>query len=474
MNKYKIFGLLLLLFMATTTFSCHSNSNQNTQNTEYQQDSLQTNNPNINTNQQSGIDFWTGLIIVLIIVGVVAISYFVFKYLFPVGLWFKAWIAGVRIGPRAFSNMYVQKIPAEVIILNLIEAKKANVEINIKRLEDYYLAKLDVEKLVDQMIKAHNANVPITIEQLAKVALARLDVTHFVAAMTLVHSSDIDITFDELLKFQLSGADIVRIARNKIETKNAGFPVELKALVEHALSGGNIESCVAAYISAKKADLPDVDFEDIADIDLAGYNVREIVQNTIIPRVIEGDRVRGIARDGVELSMKLKVTLRARLKDLVGSPDENTILARINESLATEIGLAENHFKVLESPFLLADRVEKKNLDEGTAFEILSVDVSDISIGKDHHAHLVTERARAEGEKAKTDVIKADEKLKKAIAAAFLDGKITVQDYEKLMNTQADTKMRQSLSDDLLIQNSLTQSEDENNIDNEDAENKED
>lgn len=452
-TKNKAFSAIILIFLTLLIFACSDDKT-------VAQDA----------NTEAGISFWTGLVIVLLIIGVVALSIFIFKYIFPVGLWFKAWVAGIKIGTRAFFNMYIQKIPAELIVNNIIKAKKANLQLEIRKLENYYLAKIDIEKIVEQLIRAQNANVEITIDQLAKVALAKLNVSEFIDALILVNAANINTNYDELMKYQLSGADIVRALKNKIETKNANFPVELKDIVEHILSGGNIEETIAAYIAAKKSGLPDVDFETVASIDLAGYKVTTVIQNAIIPRVVEGDKVRAIARDGIEVSMKLKVTLRAKLKFIVGNPDENTIVARINESLATEIGLANSHLKVLESPYELADKVEKKGLDAGTAFEILSIDVSDISIGKDFQAKLTTDRAKAEAEKAKVDILKADEKLKKAIAAAFLDGKITVQEYEKLLNLQADTKMRESISKEIKNENQETEENNENDEENDDNE----
>jgi len=419
-----------------------------------------------NTNSEAGITFWTGLVIVLLIIGVVALSVFVFRYIFPVGLWFKAWVAGIRLGPRAFFNMYIQKIPAELIINNIIKAKKANLLLEIKKLENYYLAKIDIEKLVEQLIKAQNANVSITIDQIAKVALAKLNVSEFIDALVLANAAGVNTNYDELLKYQLAGADIVRAIKNKIETKNANFPVELKDIVEHILSGGNIEETIAAYISAKKSNLPDVDFETVASIDLAGYKVGSVVQNAIIPRVVEGDILKGISKDRIEISMRVKVTLRAKLKYIVGNPDENTIVARINESLSTEIGLAKSHLDVIENAFKLAQIVEKKGLDEGTAFEILSIDVSDISIGRDFGAIHDMHRAKADAEKAKVDILKADEKLKKAIAAAFLDGKISVEQYEKLLNLQADTKMRESVSKEFINETDKENEENEHNDEN--------
>ena len=143
--------------------------------------------------------------------------------------------------------------------------------------------------------------------------------------------------------------------------------------------------------------------------------------------------------------MRLKVTLRAFIKNIIGGADEKTVLARINEGIATEIGLSETHYQVLQSPFKLADKVEQKGLQERSAFEIISVDVSDIQVGKDVHSELKSERAHAEADRARAELIKAEEKVKKAMAAAFLDGKLTIEQYKEFENTDADTSMRTKL-----------------------------
>lgn len=405
------------------------------------------NNSQTATTEASGINFTTAIIIIIVIFVAVAFSFWFFKNVFPVGLWFKAVTAGVRIGVRSFFNMYFQKIPPEPIVTNMIKARKAGINLMVKQLEDYYLANVDLDIIVDGLIKAYNSGVETNIEQLSNAYLADIDIPQFVDALVMVSNANIETNFEELKTLYLTGADVVEVVKAKIECENSGFSVDFMELAQHYLADGNLGKTVNAYISARKANLPDFDFSDIADIDLAGYDVEQIVQKAIIPVVVEGDRVRGVARDGVELSMKVKVTLRAKLKYIIGSPEESTILARINEGLATEIGLSESHYFVLENPFELADRVEKRKLDVDSAFEVLSIDVSDITIGKDVHAELRTERAKADAEKYKANLIKADEKLKTAMASAFLDGNLTPKDYEKLMNIQADTKMREKLSE---------------------------
>lgn len=454
--RYLVIVLLFVLFVIGCTQSASDSTTSNTDTTYVDQ------NGNVITvsNSEEGIDFVTALVIIVVVVIFVAFSFFFFKNVFPVGLWFKAWTAGVRVGVRSFFNMYFQKIPPDLIVNNMIKSRKAGVLLKVRKLEDFYLANIDIEKLVKVLIKAHNAHVNISIDQFAKAYLGKVNIEKLIEALILVHGADIDTDFDELVKMFHTGVDIVKVVKSKIEAKNSGYNVEFKQLAEHYLAGGNLDKTLDAYVAARKANLKDFEFQDIADIDLAGYNVYSIVEKAIIPSVVEGDKVRGVALDGVELMMKLKVTLRAKLKQIIGNPEEKTILARINESLASEIGIAESHYAVLQSPFELADRVEQKKLDIGTAFEILSIDVSDVEIGKDVHAELKTERAKADSYKARVELIKADEKLKKSMAAAFLEGNLTHEEYERLMNMQADTRMRNSLSSD-------QENEDEDNHDNE-------
>ena len=208
-----------------------------------------------------------------------------------------------------------------------------------------------------------------------------------------------------------------------------------------------MKKTIEAYISAKKAKLTGFEFEDICKIDLAGMDVVEAIKPAINPIVVETDGVRGIARDGVELTMKVKVTLRSQIKNIIGGVSADTVLARVNESLATQIGLAQSHTEILQNPYLVADKVETADvISKNSAYDILSVDVSDIKIGNDVGASLKVARAKAQVEAAKAELILAEEKVQKAMASAFLDGNISVQEYTDIKNKQADTLMRQSLA----------------------------
>ncbi len=404
------------------------------------------------------------LLILLLLIVAVGAGFFFFRKVLPLGVWIRAKVAGVKNIPvHSLVTLSWKRVPVVEILELMIKASTAGVELDINKLGDAYLAEVDLEKVVDALIEAHNANIKeVTFDKLVQHYLANVDLDQVMEALLIAESADIETSLDELAKLNLAGADTTRIIKTKMAAKNSGYNVEINDLVQHYLAGGNIEKTVEAYIAANKADLKDFDFKDVADIDLAGYDVIEMVNKAIIPRIVETDGVRGIARDGVELIMKVKVTLRAKLKEIIGAPEEKTVLARVNESLATEIGLARSHYDVLQSPYELADKVEQKNLDKDSAFEILSIDVSDIKVGKDVDSELKTERAKAEAERAKAELIKAEEKVKKAMAAAFLDGKITVEDYEKLQNLQADTEMRKNIGQNTVITN---EDEDEINID---------
>jgi len=386
------------------------------------------------------------ILIVILIIVALGIGIYFFNKVFPLGIYIRSKIAGVKKIPvHKVIALSWKNVPVNKVLELMIKSHTAGVDLDLIQIGDAYLAGVDLEKVINSLIEAKNANIElITFEKMVKYSLAQVDLEHVMDALLMAKNAGITTNIDQLSSLYLAGVDVVRVIKAKIASRNSGYEIELDNLVEHFLAGGNIEKTIEAYVAAKKADLKDFDFNDIANIDLAGYDVIETVNKAIIPRIIESDGVRGIARDGVELIMKVKVTLRAKLKKIIGAPEETTILARVNEGLATEIGIARSHYDILRSPYELADRVEQKKLDKDSAFEILSIDVSDIKIGKDISAELETERAKAEAERAKAELIKAEEKVKKAMAAAFLDGKITIEEYYKLQNLEADTEMRRS------------------------------
>ncbi len=255
-----------------------------------------------------------------------------------------------------------------------------------------------------------------------------------------------------------------------ITATKAGLKLTADDVETHFLAGGNVNRVIKALISADKANIP-LDFKAATAIDLAGRDVFEAVQLSVNPRVIDTPPVAAVAKDGIQLIAKARVTVRANIKQLVGGAGEETILARVGEGIVTSIGSAVNHKEVLENPDKISKLVLSKGLDSGTAFEILSIDIADVDIGKNIGAVLQTDQAEADKkiaqaraeerramavaleqenkakiQESKAKVIDAEAMIPKAIADAFEKGNIGVMDYYKLKNIQADTEMRDSIS----------------------------
>ncbi len=243
----------------------------------------------------------------------------------------------------------------------------------------------------------------------------------------------------------------------------AGIQLSVSELEAHYLAGGNVDRVVRALISADKAEIP-LDFQRAAAIDLAGRDVLDAVTMSVNPRVIETPRVGAVAANGIQLFAIAKVTVRANLDRLVGGATEETILARVGEGIVSAIGSASSHKQVLENPDKISRLVLDKGLDSGTAFEILSIDIADVDVGKNIGAILQTDqaeadlkvaRAKAEGRRAmavakeqemQAAVVEAEAEIPRAIAEAFRNGQLGVMDYYRLRNIQADTQMREGLA----------------------------
>ena len=255
-----------------------------------------------------------------------------------------------------------------------------------------------------------------------------------------------------------------------ITANKAGIPVTANDLETHFMAGGNVNNVVRALISADKANIP-LGFNMAAAIDLAGRDVADAVQLSVNPRVINTPPVAAVAKDGIQLIAKARVTVRANIAQLVGGAGEDTILARVGEGIVTTIGSALSHKAVLENPDMISKTVLAKGLDAGTAFEILSIDIADIDIGKNIGAELQTDQAEADlkvanakaeerramavaseqemkskAQEARAQVILAEAEIPKAIAEAFRSGNLGIMDYYKMQNIQADTDMRDSIS----------------------------
>ena len=250
----------------------------------------------------------------------------------------------------------------------------------------------------------------------------------------------------------------------------AGLKLDANALEAHYLAKGNVLNVVNALISADKANIA-LDFKMAAAIDLAGRDVFEAVQMSVNPKVINTPPVTAVAKDGIQLITKARVTVRANIKQLVGGAGEETILARVGEGIVSSIGSSESHKQVLENPDSISKVVLAKGLDAGTAFEILSIDIADIDIGKNIGAVLQIDQAnadksiaqaraeekrsmaialeqemKAKAQEARAKVIEAEKEIPLAMAEAFRSGNLGIMDYYKIKNIQADTQMRENIS----------------------------
>ena len=250
----------------------------------------------------------------------------------------------------------------------------------------------------------------------------------------------------------------------------AGLKLEANELEAHYLAKGNVPNVVNALISADKANI-DLNFNMAAAIDLAGRDVFQAVQMSVNPKVINTPPVTAVAKDGIQLIAKARVTVRANIKQLVGGAGEETVLARVGEGIVSSIGSAESHKSVLENPDSISKLVLTKGLDAGTAFEILSIDIADIDIGKNIGAVLQIDQAnadkniaqaraeerramavaleqemKAKAQEARAKVIEAETEIPLAMAEAFRSGNLGVMDYYKMKNIQADTQMREEIA----------------------------
>lgn len=260
------------------------------------------------------------------------------------------------------------------------------------------------------------------------------------------------------------------ILNNLVSATKAGLNLNADELEAHYLAGGNVKQVVNALISADKANIP-LDFKAGTAIDLAGRNVFEAVQMSVNPKVINTPPVTAVAKDGIQLICKARVTVRANIRQLVGGAGEETVLARVGEGIVSSIGSAVSHKEVLENPDNISKVVLSKGLDAGTAFEILSIDIADIDIGKNIGAVLQMDQAnadkniaqakaeekramavaieqemKAKAQEARAKVIEAEVQIPLAMAEAFRSGNLGIMDYYRLKNIDADTQMRDSIS----------------------------
>lgn len=261
------------------------------------------------------------------------------------------------------------------------------------------------------------------------------------------------------------------IVQAMIEAHKAGLAqIRRDELEAHFLAGGHVKSVVHALVSANKANI-DLSFQMATAIDLAGRDVFEAVQMSVNPKVIDTPPVTAVAKDGIQLIAKARVTVRANIKQLVGGAGEETVLARVGEGIVSSIGSSDSHKRVLENPDSISRVVLEKGLDAGTAFEILSIDIADIDIGKNIGAGLQIDQAeadkniaqakaeerramavaleqemKAKAQEARAKVIEAEAEVPRAMAEAFRNGNLGIMDYVKYKNIEADTAMRESIA----------------------------
>ncbi|MBP2638813.1 MAG: hypothetical protein H6Q72_4720 [Firmicutes bacterium] len=308
--------------------------------------------------------------IVLLVIVVISL----FLHFVPLGLWISALAAGVDVGIFTLVGMRLRRVPPSNIVLPLIKANKAGLNVNVNQLEAHYLAGGDVDKVIDALIAAHRAEIPLP-------------------------------------------------------------------------------------------------FERSAAIDLAGRNVLEAVQMSVNPKVIETPFVSAVAKNGIELKVKARVTVRANIDRLVGGAGEATILARVGEGIVTTVGSTDDHKEVLANPDHISRTVLTKGLDSGTAFEILSIDIADVDVGRNIGAELMTDQAEAEKriaqakaeerramavaqeqemraftQEMQAKVVEAQADVPKALAVALKEGRLGVMDYYNMNNVLADTQMRETIA----------------------------
>ena len=275
--------------------------------------------------------------------------------------------------------------------------------------------------------------------------------------------------------FSLIGMRLRRVQPRKIvapliKATKAGLSLNTDKLEAHFLAGGNVNSVVDALIAAQRAEIK-LNFERAAAIDLAGRQVLEAVQVSVNPKVIETPKIAAVAKDGIEVMVRARVTVRANIERLVGGAGEEAIIARGGEGIVTTVGSSENHKKVLENPDLISKTVLQKGLDAGTAYEILSIDIADVDIGRNIGAQLQMDQAdadkrvaqakaeerramavakeqemKAEVQEKRAKVIEAEAEVPKALSKALREGNLGAMDYYNMKNVISDTTMREEIS----------------------------
>jgi len=283
-------------------------------------------------------------------------------------------------------------------------------------------------------------------------------------------SAGVQVSLISLVAMRLRRVPPAKIINPLIKAEKAGLDVVQNQLEAHFLAGGNVDRVVDALIAADKARI-ELPFDRAAAIDLAGRDVLDAVKVSVNPRVIQTPNVSAVAKDGIELISTARVTVRANLERLVGGAGEETIIARVGEGIVSSIGSSDSHKRVLENPDSISKTVLQKGLDSGTAFEILSIDIADVNVGRNIGAQLQTDQAeadkrvaqakaeerramavaaeqenRARVEEMRAKVVEAEAEVPLAMAEAFRSGNMGVMDYYQLQNVESDTQMRRGIA----------------------------
>jgi uncharacterized protein YqfA (UPF0365 family) len=302
--------------------------------------------------------------------------------------------------------------------------------------------------------------------------MALIIITRFIPIGLWVQAlfSGVHLSFVNLFGMRFRKVSPSRIVNPLITATKAGLELNVNELEAHYLAGGNVERVVAALIAADKANIS-LSFQQATAIDLAGRDVLDAVQTSVNPKVINTPKVAAMAKDGIQLIALARVTVRANINRLVGGAGEETILARVGEGIVSTIGSSAGHKAVLENPDIISKTVLAKGLDAGTAFEILSIDIADVDVGKNIGAELQTDQAeadkriaqakaeerramavaveqenRARVEEMRAKVVEAEAEVPLALAEAFRRGNLGVMDYARYQNLQSDTAMRHALA----------------------------
>ena len=283
-------------------------------------------------------------------------------------------------------------------------------------------------------------------------------------------ASGVHVSFGTLIGMKFRRIQPKRLVYPLIKASKAGLDLNVSKLETHFLAGGNVDRVINALIAAQRANI-EMAFEKACAIDLAGRDVFEAVQMSVTPKVIETPVVAAIAKDGIELRAKARVTVRTNIERLVGGAGEETVIARVGEGIVTTVGSSGTHKEVLENPDLISRTVLSKGLDAGTAYEILSIDIADVDVGRNIGAQLMMDQAEADRriaqakaeerramavaheqemkaavQEMRAKVVEAEAEVPRAMAAALREGKLGVMDYYQLQNTIADTTMRDSIA----------------------------